>query len=1221
MRLPCKWGNDYKGRRVKQDWFRRLVNAATPAPVLWSVSILLFAVGAGPVFAQPVLSLSSGANPSCSDDEIGIILSVENGANLSNFGVEVTYDPDLLDYSGFGIGGSLVAANWSLANATSSQPGSLIAGGVAGSGAFLNGGGELMVLRFRCKAAACPGVASLTLQNPSGATAAASLVNGEINCGQFPVLAVPDTTAECAGGEFSVPVVLDNVSAPISTFGVEMIYDPGELLYVGADPGFALSSWGLVGGNEPEPGRIILGGASLFGDTVSSGVLMSVRFIPVTCPVVSGITLQNSSAQATGFLLSGGSVTLIDSPPPVPVCQDISVALSSGSVSAASFDGGSSDPDGDQLSFTFDTDAGLAERLLTCDDIGSQSVTIAVNDGSKYDTCVATLSVIDDIDPEISAAPEPVTVVLGNDGTATVNAASLVSAATDNCGTPVVTADPAVVDCDDLGVIGITLTATDATGNTVTATAQALIIDVDSPVAVTQDIEVAIDTLGTAVITAAQVDGGSTDNCGIATLSVSKTLFDCGDIGGNTVTLTVTDESGNSTTALATVTVTGTSEQCDEASRAITGVVRDGRTGSPLSGATVTMLRNGTSQALDSFVTGEDGRYKATAPETFTSADITFFKQGFSLKRVSRISLPSIVSVSLDSVAPPPPIGLEAFSTVDSVTLAWQPSAAVDLAGYHVYRSQSSQPDGFARINTAVVADTRYEDTAGVNANSTYSYYVTAVDFDGNESIPSQTAEATPGTVVLWLPNLNAKPGEMLRVPLNVRNAAGLQISGMQIDFRYPASWLGPDAESRQAATALIRVEKTVLTQRSNIQANTATPGRVLVSGLSSGGGAQKLVGEGGLFNVFLPIAPGVSTGAECGELKYQSAVFATDSVPPQALPVDVSRTGLGCIETTCYTGDVNGDGAVNILDVIYTLQISSQLAANDACSFTAGELNGDDGVNSGDAILIWRTSLELDVNPPQDEKSEVPSVEEYWRNKGGTLSVTAGSIALGGASSVQVPVSVTGAAGVGGLDLLITYPESTGLVTLASVELAGIAQSFELKQKLEPGAARISMSRATPFTDEAGDILLLTFNVSPEAPAGAQLPIVLSAAELRGEYGENLKWFGEVGRADGAILVGGVPEITGHQGDWDANNVFSLSEVLRLVQFYNVGAYGCDAGTEDGFAPGSLDRICSPHTADYQSGADWSVSLNELLRVIQLFNAGGFSLCEQGEDGFCLEE
>jgi hypothetical protein len=83
------------------------------------------------------------------------------------------------------------------------------------------------------------------------------------------------------------------------------------------------------------------------------------------------------------------------------------------------------------------------------------------------------------------------------------------------------------------------------------------VLDITSPTVLVQNITVQLDESGTSTITPAQIDNGSSDNCAIAGngYSLSKTSFDCSNIGSNTVTLTVTDASGNSGSADAIVTV------------------------------------------------------------------------------------------------------------------------------------------------------------------------------------------------------------------------------------------------------------------------------------------------------------------------------------------------------------------------------------------------------------------------------------------------------------------------------------------------------------------------------------------------------------------------------------------------------------------------------------------------------------------------------------------
>src|SRR5690606_13990410 len=76
-----------------------------------------------------------------------------------------------------------------------------------------------------------------------------------------------------------------------------------------------------------------------------------------------------------------------------------------------------------------------------------------------------------------------------------------------------------------------------------------------APVVVTRNITIQLDATGNASITAADIDNGSTDACGIASMTLDKSSFDCGDVGANTVTLTVTDVNGNTESANAILTV------------------------------------------------------------------------------------------------------------------------------------------------------------------------------------------------------------------------------------------------------------------------------------------------------------------------------------------------------------------------------------------------------------------------------------------------------------------------------------------------------------------------------------------------------------------------------------------------------------------------------------------------------------------------------------------
>lgn len=184
--------------------------------------------------------------------------------------------------------------------------------------------------------------------------------------------------------------------------------------------------------------------------------------------------------------------------------------------------------------------------------LGANTVTWTVTDGSGLiETSTQTVTVVDAQKPTITA-PLVVTVNANSGCTATgVVLGTPVTA--DNCSVSSVVNDAPVTFL--LGDTTVTWTVTDGSNNTATATQVVTVVDNVLPTAVTQDKTVQLDNTGNGSIQLTDIDNGSTDNCGIASMSLSKFIFNCSNVGVNTVTLTVTDNSGNFKTADATVTV------------------------------------------------------------------------------------------------------------------------------------------------------------------------------------------------------------------------------------------------------------------------------------------------------------------------------------------------------------------------------------------------------------------------------------------------------------------------------------------------------------------------------------------------------------------------------------------------------------------------------------------------------------------------------------------
>lgn len=87
---------------------------------------------------------------------------------------------------------------------------------------------------------------------------------------------------------------------------------------------------------------------------------------------------------------------------------------------------------------------------------------------------------------------------------------------------------------------------------------------------------------------------------------------------------------------------------------------------------------------------------------------------------------------------------------------------------------------------------------------------------------------------------------------------------------------------------------------------------------------------------------------------------------------------------------------------------------------------------------------------------------------------------------------------------------------------------------------------------------------------------------------------------------------------DVNGDYQLSMSELLQLVQHYNVGAYHCDPAADDGYTAGPGPHDCPPLEVD-NAPQDWAIALPELLRAIQLYASGVYFPCPGSEDGLCV--
>jgi hypothetical protein len=166
------------------------------------------------------------------------------------------------------------------------------------------------------------------------------------------------------------------------------------------------------------------------------------------------------------------------------------------------------------------------------------------------------IEVVDEIPPTV--VTRDITVYLDALGNVTVSPEAVDNGSSDAAGIKSFSLNPNSFTCANVGVVGgnaVVLTVTDNYDNSATGAAIITVVDNVKPVAAAKDVTIALDAAGSASISAADIDDSSSDACGIASMSVSLSTFNCDHVGPNMVTLTVTDVNGNYSEATATVTV------------------------------------------------------------------------------------------------------------------------------------------------------------------------------------------------------------------------------------------------------------------------------------------------------------------------------------------------------------------------------------------------------------------------------------------------------------------------------------------------------------------------------------------------------------------------------------------------------------------------------------------------------------------------------------------
>jgi uncharacterized delta-60 repeat protein len=266
------------------------------------------------------------------------------------------------------------------------------------------------------------------------------------------------------------------------------------------------------------------------------------------CPRISNANQADADGNGVG--------DACDNRAPIAVCQNLTRSAGSScnaTVSASEVNNGSSDPDGDPITFSLSPAGPYA--------LGTTTVTLTVTDHpsspdrpSKSSRCTATITVNDSTPPMVTCPPNS-TVAAGANCQGAIPDVLGGVIASDNCtpaGSLVMTQSPTAGTTLGVGPHTVTVTVRDAAGNTNTCSSLVTIADNVPPTITTcppgRTVPAGAGCQGTVPNVIPEV--AASDNCTAAAslvISQSPTAGTVVAVGSHPITVTVTDGSNNST--------------------------------------------------------------------------------------------------------------------------------------------------------------------------------------------------------------------------------------------------------------------------------------------------------------------------------------------------------------------------------------------------------------------------------------------------------------------------------------------------------------------------------------------------------------------------------------------------------------------------------------------------------------------------------------------------
>ncbi|MDN3493981.1 LamG-like jellyroll fold domain-containing protein, partial [Winogradskyella bathintestinalis] len=337
---------------------------------------------------------------------------------------------------------------------------------------------------------------------------------------------------------------------------------------------------------------------------------------------------------------------------------------------------------------------------------------------------------------------------------------TVVTDESDNCTGPIIVAHVSDISTGfNPEVITRTYSVTDASNNSINVTQIITVEDTTPPVVICQPLTITLDALGSASITTAQIDNGSTDNCGISSRFLDIQTFNCSDLGTNTVTLSVIDDSDNINSCTTTVTV------LDPGASSSVAIVSNDANDEICLGEnltfTATPVNAGTTQFYDWYINGSFE--STTAGPTFTPSSVPTADYTIFVRMTTDLSTcdPKQSNTLSIEVHPLPVVSVSTLgSCIDDNSQSASPSTGGTWVSNNLGVATISNSGNITPVSPGTVTFTFTDATTGCS-NTTNSVTIDALPVIGNyptanEICEGETHTLSPSTGGTWTSSNNA---------------------------------------------------------------------------------------------------------------------------------------------------------------------------------------------------------------------------------------------------------------------------------------------------------------------------------------------------------------------------------------------------------------------------------------------------------------------------------